>query len=113
MPAIAADDPRLLEELELAVEDGLVVAVEADDHPGVDFQAVRLDPVNPLDQAAPDVLVLLRLAEGFLVGALDADEDGDQAGLGHQPHQLVVLGQVERRLGEEGQRDSRAPAARR
>ncbi|MBV8457221.1 MAG: hypothetical protein JO122_11470 [Acetobacteraceae bacterium] len=29
---------------------------------------------------------------------------GDQACLGHQPHQLVVLGQVERRLGVEGER---------
>ena len=27
--------------------------------------------------------------------------------LDHQPHQLGVLGQVERRLGEEGQADSR------
>ena len=55
------------------------------------------------------VLVLLGLAQRRLVGALDADEDADDVRLDHQLHQLVVLGQVERRLGEEGERDSRAP----
>ena len=51
-----------------------------------------------------DVLELLGLAERLLVGALDADEGGDEVGLDHQLHQLGVVGQVDRGLGEEGQR---------
>ena len=103
-PGHRADDPRLAEELVLPLEDGRVVVVEADDHPGIDLQPRLLHLANPVDDAAAHVLILLRLAERLLVGALDADEDGDQARLGHQPQQLVVLGQVERRLGEEGER---------
>ena len=74
-----------------------------------------LDAVDLLEHrpARPDVLELLGLAQRRLVGALDADEDRDDVGLDHQLHQLGVVGQVDRRLGEEGQRVARARPARR
>ena len=99
-------DPGLPDELALGVEDRLVVVVEAEDHPAPDLHARVLDAVDLLEHRAPraDVLELLGLAERRLVRALDADEDADDVGLDHQPHQLGVVGQVDRRLGEEGQR---------
>ena len=81
-----------------------VVVVEADDHPAPDLQARVLDSADPVD----DRPAFARTFWYFFVsrsdssfGALDADEDGRDVRLDHQLHQLVVLGQVERRLGEE------------
>ena len=39
------------------------------------------------------VLPLLHRYEGRVVGALDADEDGEEADLLHEGHQLVVIGE--------------------
>ena len=76
MPIIENGDPRLLDELDLAVEDPLVVVVEAHDHAAPDLHAGVLDAVDLLEQrpARADVLELLGLAQRLLVGALDADE---------------------------------------
>ena len=93
-----------------------VVVVEADDHPAPDLEPGLLDALDLVEDACPllaDVLELLRLAQRLLVRALDADEDATDVGLDHQLHQLVVLGQVERRLGEEAQRIAVLPPARR
>ena len=109
-------DPRLLDELAIwASKIGLVVVVETHDHAAPDLHAGVLDAVDLLEQRAAraDVLELLGLAERLLVGALDADEDGDEVGLDHQLHQLGVVGQVDRRLGEEGQRVAVLAPARR
>ena len=99
-------DPGLADELDLGVEDRLVVVVEPHDHPAPDLDPGILDPVDLLQHrpARPDVLELLGLAERRLVRALDPDERGDDVGVDHHLHQLGVVGQVDRGLGEERDR---------
>ena len=106
IPLIEKAIRAVLDEADLPVEDPVVVVVEAHDHAAPDLHAGLLDAVHLLQQGAAgaDVLELLRLAERLLVGALDADERGDEVGPDHQLHQLGVVGQVDRGLGEEGQR---------
>ena len=62
-------DPRLLHELDLAVEDPVVVVVEAHDHAAPDLHAGVLDAVDLFQQrsAGADVLELLGLAQRLLV----------------------------------------------
>jgi hypothetical protein len=52
------------------------------------------------------ILVLLGLAQRVLIRRLYPDEDVLEISQTHQLHELFVLGEVERGLGEEGQRIS-------
>ena len=98
-------NPSLGQETALGVEDRRVVVVEAHDHAAPDLDPGALNPMHLLDHAAAgaDVLEFLCLAQRGLIGALDADEDGDDVGLDHQRHQLRIIGEVDGRFGEEGQ----------
>ena len=83
--------------------------IEADDHAAPDVDAVLLDAMHALEQRAgvrPHILVLLGLAQRILIRRLDADEDALEIGETHQFHQLLVLGEIERSLGEESERIS-------
>src|SRR3954451_24277517 len=50
-------------------------------------------------------LKLLRFAQRVLIGAFDANEDHADIGCRHQLHQFVIVGEVNRRLGHERQRN--------
>ena len=100
----------------LRLEDPGVVVIEADDHAAPDLQPRLLHRADALDDASPPLCTFWY----FFVSRSDSS-----LGLSMpmktlmmlastiSSHQLVVLGQVERRLGEEGERDTRWPPARR
>ena len=80
--------------------------IKAQNHPAPHVEARILNCVNPLDRRAAlaDVLILLRFTKRFFVRAFDADEYGRDVGIDHQLQQFRIVGQIERRLGEECER---------
>src|SRR4030042_4085726 len=84
------DDAALLNETYLPVEDVLGVAIEAHDEAALDLKSVMLQHLDGGNQVAVGVLMLAALAEAFLVGGLDADEDPIEAGLDHELHHLLL-----------------------
>jgi hypothetical protein len=96
------DDPAFLDEVDLALEGGGRVAVEADDEPGLDLEARPLDAAHVLHQVALEVLLLAALGQAVLLRRLDPDEHGREPGPRHQVEQFRVVGQIDRNLGVEG-----------
>ena len=94
------------DELPVGGEDRWVVVIEADDHAAPDLEPGVLDRVDPLQQrpSLADVLELSGLPQRLLVGTLDAHEDRLDVRFGHALQEFLVLGQIHRRLGEEGER---------
>ena len=90
----------------MRLEHPLVVIVEAEDHAGPHLHPGVLDAADLVDHAAaaPQVLQLFGLAQRVLVGAFDPDKHRGDIGLGHQLHQLVVIGEIHRGFGDKGQR---------
>ena len=78
--------------------------IEADDEAAGDLQSRLLDLFDGSHQVALDVVVLAALGQRFLVGRFDADEDHGESCAGHQVQELVVVGEVYRRFGEELER---------
>ena len=54
-----------------------------------------------LGQVAVRVLIFLAFLQALGHRRLDAEEHAVEAGLDHQVHQLAVVGQIDRRLGDE------------
>ncbi len=61
--------------------------------------------MDAVDDAAARVLFLLRRHQGLGIGAFDADEDAEEIRLAQKRQQFVVVGEVERRLGREFERE--------
>ena len=72
-----------LDELALALEDGGVVGVEADDKAGEHPEARLLNDADLLDVVAAQVLELARFLQRFGRWRLDADEDVHEVGFDH------------------------------
>ena len=83
------------------------IIIEAENHPGPHLHPGVLDATDLLSDAAAttEVLKLLRFAQRVLIGAFDANEDDADIGCRHQLHQFVIVGEVNRRLGHERQRE--------
>ena len=105
-------DSRLLQELELAVEDRDVVVIEPHDHARLDRQAVALDLLDVPYDVGPIVLRLVDFDEALDVRRLDADVQPEEVCVGQGLQELVVLGHVEGDLGEEADRAAERPIQR-
>ncbi len=90
----------------MGLERGGIVMVEAEDHARPYLRAGVLYAAHLVHHAvaAAHVLQLTRFAQRFGISALDADENGLDAGVDHEPHKLLVVGKVERGLGHEADR---------
>ena len=98
-------DPVVLNEAVLILEDLFVVTVEADDEAGVDVDAGCLDPGElGLERISPHVLKLLRLLERRHPRRLDADEDAAEVRPVEEIEELLVVGQIDARLGRQSER---------
>ena len=75
--------PVVLDAVDHAVGDAALLGVEADDEAGVHEHAGVVDLVDAVGEVAARVLLLLRRDQGVGVGALDADEDGEEIRLAH------------------------------
>ena len=75
------------------------VAVEPDDEPALHLQPRALDALHVGDQVALLVLALVALGQPRVVRGLDADKHLVETRLDHHPHQLLVVGQIDGRLG--------------
>ena len=105
MPDHGQRDAVVLDEAELVLEDLLVVAVEADDEPGVDVESRVLDSRQLGGQRiAPHVLVLLRFLQRCLPRRLDPDEHAAEIGPVHQVQQFGIVGQIDAGLGRQAER---------
>ena len=93
------DDPAFLDELDLPLKNRRRVAVEPDDEPALHLQPRALDAFHVGDQVAPLVLALVALGQARLLGRLDADEHLVEPRLDHQPHQLLIVGEIDGCLG--------------
>src|SRR4029079_10585451 len=83
--------------------------IEPDDHAAPDIEAMLLYAPHALEQGTgvwPHILQLFGFAERSLIRRLDADENALEIGEPHQLHQLLVLGKIQRSLGEQRQRVS-------
>ena len=78
------DDPALLDERDLLLEDGGGVAVEAHDKPTLNAEPGTLELLHVRQQIAAAVLALVTLGEAGVVGRLDADKDLGKPRLDHQ-----------------------------
>ena len=98
-------DAVFLDEAELVLEDLSVVAVEADDEPGVHVESRVLDPRQlGVQRVAARVLKLLGFLERFQTRRLDADEHAAEVRPVHQLHDFRLVGQVDAGLGRQPQR---------
>ena len=87
-PDHGGDDAAALDEVDLPLEDGRRVAVEAQDEAALHLQPGALDALDVRHQVAAHVLLLVALGQAVLLGRLDADEDAVKPRLDHQLHQL-------------------------
>ncbi len=69
--------------------------------PPITSHPVALDPGHALQQTAPRVLQLVAGNQARLIRSLDAQEDGFEARILHQLHQLRIVGQIQRGFGDE------------
>ena len=76
--------------------------VEADDGGPDDLDAELLKLLQVGDHVAPHVLELLGFLQALDVWTLDTDEDVEEAGLSGKVEEIIVLGDVYGKLGEEG-----------
>jgi hypothetical protein len=96
-------DARFADEFGDGVEHRGVIMIEAHDHAAQHVDAVPLDAADALKQSAgvrPHIQNLLRFQERVLVRTFNADKDALEIGEPHQLHELLVLGKVDRGLGE-------------
>jgi hypothetical protein len=87
----------------MALEDGGLVGVEADDEAGLDLDAGGLDAAHVGEEVTAGVLAFIAGGEGFGIGGFDADEEGIEASLGEELEEVGVIGDVDRSLGAEGE----------
>ena len=99
------DDPGLLNELFLGLEDGRIVVVETQDHAAPNLNTGPMDRCHPFKHggALTHVLKFLGFPQRFLVRQFDTDENAHDVGVGQQPHHFRIIGQIEGLLGDEGQ----------
>jgi hypothetical protein len=85
----------LLDEVDLLLEDGGRITVEADDKPALYLETCALQALYALHQVAALVLVLVALHQALFTRGLDSDKDSVEAGLdaeGQQTHRRQVNG---------------------
>src|SRR5689334_273719 len=97
-------DRGLIYEFQLAVEDVLLVRIEADDEATQDPQATLLNLTNLLDIVSSKILELARSLQCFSRRRLDSDEHIHEVGLNHGFHQFRAVRQINGRLGIERKR---------
>src|SRR5215471_6209324 len=91
----------------MQLEYALVVVVEADDRAAPHENAGILDAVDLLQRRAVaigEVLDFLGFAQRFLIRRLNADEHRVDISVDQEPHHLLVLGEVDRCLGDKADR---------
>jgi hypothetical protein len=94
----------LLDELALALEDGLIVGIEADDEAGEHPEAAFLNDAHLLDEVLAQVLKFLRGAfQSFGGGRLDADKTYMKLARDHGGQQLGPVGEIDGGFGVEGE----------
>ena len=84
------------------------VGVETEDDAGRDFEPVAVEGIDRFQDRQRGVLLLAHMLERIDLRRLDADEHGLEFRLAHQREDFALLGEVERGLAGEPQRDSRA-----
>ncbi len=90
--------------LDHCVEGGVVVAVEAQDEPGVDQESCAADLLDLCLQVLdPGVLALAGLLDRGRVRGLDSEKDGLETSFFHRRHELWHLGEPDVRFGHEGE----------
>src|SRR5208282_4422443 len=93
-----------LDQLDDGVRDRSLLAVEADDETRRNIESGRVNLMDALDYVPPRILLFPHRDQRCGVGALDAYEDTDEVGLIHQFQEILVVGQIEGRLGRELER---------
>src|SRR5262249_9217865 len=93
-------------EVDHPLKDVFRVVIKAHDEPAHHFHAVALNSIYRIKQAAPHVLLLLRLLEAVFVRSFYAEKDSAESRLTHAFEQLRVFGEVDARLGQKGKRPS-------
>ena len=77
------------------------VVVEPDDEAREDVEAVRVDAAHGRQDVLARVLKLLRLFQAVFIRGFDPDEHPREVRFRKQREQLIVLRQIQRRLGAE------------
>src|SRR6185436_11637336 len=97
----AGGDGGVLDALDHAFGDRVLLGVEAHDEAAVHEDASLIDLADALGEASASVLSLLHRHQGLSVGAFDPHEDGEEVRALHQVQEHLVVGQVDRGLGRE------------
>ena len=92
------NDAAVLDEVYLTPEYGKGVAIKADNEAALHLEAGVVELFNSGRHITVAVLVLGALLEAVLIGGLNTDKDGIETGLHHQPNQLIVVSEVNRRF---------------
>ena len=102
---MAIGNAALLDKLHHAVEDVFAIGVEAQDEAAHHLHPIALDGGHAVQQAAPRVLQLVGGDQPRLIRRLNAQKDRLEARILHQLHQLRIVGQVQRGLGQKVEAD--------
>src|SRR5271166_2476985 len=95
------DYATFLDELDLPRKNRGRVTVESNNEPALHLQSRALNALYVSDQVALQVLTLVALGQARFIWCLDADKHFIEPRFDHQPHQILIVGQINRRLGEE------------
>ena len=92
------DDAAFLDEIDLPLEDGLGVAVEADNKAPMDLQSGTLDDSDILNKIPVLVLELMAFRKTAFIRGFDPDKHGIESGPDHHVQQLGVVRQIDGRF---------------
>ncbi len=102
-PDHGRDDVATLNELHQPLERRGRVAVKPHDESTAHPEARVLHTLHRGGDVPVHILRLAALQEALLIRGLDADEHGVEAGTNHERHGLLIVRQVDRYLGGEGE----------
>ena len=88
----------------LQLEDVHGVVVKADYEAAKHIQTIGIDTLDRGQHVFLQVLRFQGFLQAFRVRRFDADEQPRETGIAEQGQQLMVLSQIDRRLGAEGER---------
>ncbi len=95
------NDAALLDKVQLAVEDALIIAVKTNDEASLNLHAGPLDFPDISHEIPSRVLFFVAIGKSLFRRGFQADENGIKPGFGHLRHEFRVIGQVDRGFGVE------------